>query len=770
MKLVIVESPAKARTLSRILGQGYVVRASMGHVRDLPVSDFGVDVQRGFEPRYVTVRGKARTVRELQEQAERAQQVLLATDPDREGEAIGWHLAQLLHLPEDRPCRIEFHEVTPRAVRQAVESPRAIDRRLVEAQQARRILDRIVGYRLSPLLWRKVQRGLSAGRVQSVALRLVCEREDEIEAFVPREYWTVDGRFTPGRNGVAQDGFWARLVAVDGQPPDIGDEAAARTLEQELASAAYRVGSVSTQRRQRHPPAPFTTSTLQQEASRRLGFTARRTMAVAQQLYEGLELGDEGPVGLITYMRTDSVRVAAEAQQAARAFIALHLGRELVPPRPPQHRGPKGAQEAHEAIRPTSVERTPEMVRPYLNRDQWRLYELIWRRFVASQMAPARLHVVVVQIEGGRFTFRASGTTVEQPGFLTIWPPQRERAGSSGPAGDNEAGRRDMADGGRPQATSPDGTPAGPGADEDEEAVTATALPALAEGETLYLAELKSTQHFTQPPPRYNDASLVKTMEELGIGRPSTYAPTIETLLERRYCQREGRQLVPTPLGRAVVRLLKEQFPDVMDVAFTAQLEAQLDEVEAGRLPWREVVERFYGPFEQRVEQAMAQLGRISVQQEPTDECCPRCGRPMVIRWGRYGRFLACSGYPECRQTRPLLQRLEVRCPRCGRHLVERRTRRGRTFYGCEGYPECDYVLWQRPVGRPCPVCGRPLVSRRGRGGEAVVCSGQAEKGPDGRVACHYAEPSAAGGNSQLLPQAGRLAPSGDGGEDGESG
>lgn len=723
VRLVIVESPAKARTLGKFLGSPFVVRASMGHVRDLPITEFGIDVRAGFRPRYTVLRGKTRTVKELEAAAEQAEDVLLATDPDREGEAISWHLAELLGLPASTPCRIEFHEVTKDAVRRALLHPRPIDHRLVDAQQARRILDRIVGYRLSPLLWKKVQRGLSAGRVQSVALRLICDREDEIEAFVSKEYWTIDAVLVPPDAAP----FSARLVAVDGKPAEIENEQQATALAEEMRGLAYRVASVRTSRRQRHAPAPFTTSTLQQEASRRLGYTARRTMQLAQQLYEGLDVGEEGPVGLITYMRTDSVRVADEARQQARAFIAAQWGAEAVPGKPNLYRSSKGAQEAHEAIRPTSVERTPDLLRRHLKPEQWRLYDLIWRRFVASQMAPALVETVAVRIEAGRLELKATGSTVVVPGFLMVWKPPGA-GGAPGQDGTAKTGAQAEA-------------PAGSGGTEGDEAEQM--LPALEEGQALDLREVKPAQHFTQPPPRYNDASLVKTMEELGIGRPSTYAPTIETLLERRYCDRQNQRLVPTPLGRTVSRLLKDQFPNIVDVEFTARMEDQLDAVEAGKLPWQQVLEGFYGPFETQVEQAMAQLGRISIQAEPTDEKCDICGRPMVIRWGRFGRFLACTGYPECRNTRPLVARTGARCPRCGGELLERHTRRGRTFYGCSSYPKCDYTTWHRPVGRACPQCGRPLVEQRGRGGTRVVCAGQFEKGEEGKAVCQYRESQA---------------------------
>ena len=728
LKLVIVESPAKARTLSKFLGAGYSVRASMGHVRDLPVSEFGVDVEAGFRPRYTIVRGKTRTVKELEAEASRAEQVLLATDPDREGEAISWHLAELLGIPSDQPCRIEFHEITRRAVEQALRKPRAIDHNLVNAQQARRILDRIVGYRLSPLLWKKVQRGLSAGRVQSAALRLICEREDEIEAFVVREYWTIDALLQPpapdGQPGEEEGTFRARLVAVDGQEPSIGTEQEARALADEVRVQHPVVASVTSTRRQRRPPAPFTTSTLQQEASRRLGFTARRTMQIAQQLYEGLDVGEEGPVGLITYMRTDSVNVAREAQEAALRFIEQRFGREAVPERPNVYKSRKGAQEAHEAIRPTSVERTPESLQPYLKPEQWRLYELIWRRFVASQMVPALVESTTVTVRAGRFELKATGSVILEPGFLVVWGPERRAAGAAGDGASASDGRAES----------------GEGADGGDEGEARQALPLLTEGQALVMRDAVPQQHFTQPPPRFNDASLVKTMEELGIGRPSTYAPTIETLLERRYVRREGQRLVPTPLGRAVVKLLKEQFPDVVDVEFTAQMEARLDAVEAGEVSWQDVVAQFYHPFERRVEEAMRNLERVTIEAEPSDEVCEQCGRPMVIKWGRYGRFLACSGYPECKHTRPLLRKTGATCPICGGELVERHTRRGRTFYGCVNYPKCTYTLWHRPVGRACPRCARPLVYQRARGGQRVVCAGTLEKGSDGEALCDYVE------------------------------
>jgi DNA topoisomerase-1 len=681
--LVIVESPAKAKTLERFLGRGYEVAASMGHVRDLPRSQLGVDVEHGFEPKYITIRGKGQVVSALRERARRASRVLLATDPDREGEAISWHLCTLLGLPEDQPIRIAFHEITQEAVRRALTQPRPIDRRLVDAQQARRVLDRLVGYGLSPLLWHKVRGGLSAGRVQSVAVRLIVDREREIEAFRPEEYWTVTARLRHGGEVFAAR-YWG---PVGGERRTLRDRAETEALVAEVQGQPFVVVRVQRRERRRHPAPPFTTATLQQEASRKLGFTVRRTMRVAQELYEGLDVGGEH-VGLITYMRTDSVRVAEAAVAEARAFVLERWGEPYSAPR--RGAAAPGAQDAHEAIRPTSVRRTPEQVAPFLTRDQARLYRLIWERFVASQMAPAVLDTVSVDLAAGAHLFRATGATVKFPGFMVLYVEGTDEGAGARAEGDEEEAR----------------------------------LPELQEGDRPTLERLEPAQHFTEPPPRYTEAMLVKALEEKGIGRPSTYATIIETIEQRGYVRREQRRFRPTELGIVVTDLLREYFPDIVDVAFTAEMERDLDRIETGA-PWRGVVEQFYGPFAAALRRAEEGIGAVQVPEERTDEVCPSCGRPMVVRHGRYGAFLACSGYPECRTTKPLLERTGVRCPKCREgELVVRRSRKGRTFYGCDRYPACDYVLWQRPVGT-CPRCGQPLVERRVRrgGGAWRQCS-----------------------------------------------
>ncbi|MDI3316487.1 MAG: type I DNA topoisomerase [Bacillota bacterium] len=701
--LVIVESPAKARTIGKFLGRSYHVEATMGHVRDLPKSQLGVDVEAGFQPRYITIRGKGEVVKRLREQAAKADRVLLATDPDREGEAISWHLAQLLGLEPQARCRVAFHEITRDTVRASVREPRAIDDRLVDAQQARRVLDRLVGYQLSPLLWRKVRRGLSAGRVQSVAVRILCDREEEIEAFTPEEYWTLTARWRTPRG----EEFEAEYRGRGETKVNLADEEQVRQLMAELAGQPGRVLAVTRRQRRRQPAPPFITSTLQQEASRKLGFSPSRTMRVAQQLYEGIAVGGEGEVGLITYMRTDSTRTAQEARDAARQLIVERWGEEFSTPR--QRAAAAGAQDAHEAIRPTSVARTPERLKEDLNRDQFRLYQLIWERFLASQMAPAVFDTVTAEIEAGDHRFRAVGSTLVFPGFTILYQEGR----------DEESGRekeREGAEGDRP-------------------------LPPLEEGMGLDLLELVPAQHWTQPPFRYTDATLIRTLEERGIGRPSTYAPIVETIIQRGYVSRERRTLVPTELGRTVTRLLKERFPDIVDVEFTARMESELDRVEAGETGWRQVVADFYGPFAEALRRAETEVARVELPSEPTDEVCDVCGRPMVIKHGRYGPFLACTGYPECKRTRPLLEKVGVACPECGGELVVRRSRKGRRFYGCANYPRCTFVSWDRPVEGRCPNCGGWLVEHRGRNGTVVQC---------GRK-CGYVQPA-----EVALPQGSR--------------
>ncbi len=669
--LIVVESPAKARTLERILGKDYEVKASLGHLVDLPERRLGVDTEHDFAPEYEIKRGKKKIVNELKRAAKRASRILVATDPDREGEAIGFHVANLLALKPSEPIRAEFHEITPRAIREAVQKPRPIDLKKVDAQQARRVLDRLVGYNLSPLLSEKFRkRALSAGRVQSVALRLVVEREEAIEAFTPQEYWELRGDFAVGNAR-----FSAQLHEVDGNRVRekkggeerflITSEAEARKIEERARQAGtYRITRVEEKERQKKAPPPFTTSTLQQAASSRLGWSAGRTMRVAQRLYEGVDLGGER-VGLITYMRTDSTRVAPEAVKEVRAYISKAFGKAYLPPKPPVYRARKGAQDAHEAIRPTSVQRTPEEVRRFLSDEEAKLYELIWRRFVASQMPPARYRQTSARLEAHGLVFRAAGSRLLFDGYLRVW-----------------------------------------GRDEEERG-----LPPLGEGDTARLLDLVAEQKFTQPPPRYTDATLVKTLEELGIGRPSTYAPTIETLEKRAYVEREGRSLKPTPLGREVVGFLKEHFPRVLAYDFTARMEEELDRVEEGKRPWPEAVRVFFEPFMEEFEKVPRKT-------------CPVCGRPLELKVGRYGAFLGCTGYPECTYTEPLEERREAEpigeaCPKCGAELVRKWGRYG-PFIACSRYPECDYTRDEAPsTGLACPKCGVGEIvakkSRRGR-------------------------------------------------------
>ncbi len=685
-KLVIVESPAKARTVGRYLGKGYTVKASVGHVRDLLRSQLSVDVEHDFQPKYRVPNEKRPVVKEIKKLAQQAEEIYLATDPDREGEAIAWHLLEAAEMDPDRVKRVVFHEITKPAIEEAFAHPRGIDMDLVNAQQARRILDRLVGYSLSPLLWRKVRGRLSAGRVQSVALRLIVEREREIENFAPKEYWTIGAEFRP--EGM-QETFVARLVRLDGQEPELSSEAEVQPVLRSMEQAEYLTTKVKRGQRRRRPSAPFTTSTLQQEASRRLGFTARRTMAVAQQLYEGLDVGEGGTTGLITYMRTDSTNISPLAQKEARQYILEHHGEAFLPEKPPKYRTrAQRAQEAHEAIRPTSVFRTPAKVKPFLSRDQYRLYKLIWERFVASQMAPAVYDTLTVEVTGreGEHTYllRATGSRVRFPGFLVVYEEAK---------------------------------------DEDAENGENIKMPPdLQEGQRQHLVRLIPEQHFTQPPPRYTDATLVRTLEEYGIGRPSTYAPILTTLQQRGYVRREGKRLIPTETGKLVNDLLVEWFPDILDVGFTARMEDDLDRIAAGERPWVEVVREFYGPFSQKVKEAEEKMPENKQGPEPIGRKCPKCGGDLVVRWGRYGKFISCSNFPKCRYTEPWLEKTGAKCPKCGGDLVVRRTRRGRTFYGCANYPECDFTTWKRPLPTPCPQCGGLLVQAGKNRAQCLAC------------------------------------------------
>ncbi len=680
-RLVIVESPAKARTVGRFLGSSYTVRASLGHVRDLLRSKLSVDVENGFTPQYRVPREKKDVVKSLKTEVGKAAEVFLATDPDREGEAIAWHLLEAAAIDPAQAHRVVFHEITQPAIEAAFQNPRAIDMNLVDAQQARRILDRLVGYNLSPLLWAKVRGRLSAGRVQSVALRLVVDREREITGFVPQEYWTIDAELLQPDKPPS---FRARLTRLDESSPQIPSQSRADEICADLRQAEFSVDSVRRGTRVRRPQPPFTTSTLQQDASRRLGFTARRTMAIAQQLYEGIDIGHDEPTGLITYMRTDSPSVAASAQLEARQVIEARFGAGHLPAEPPTYRAQaRGAQEAHEAIRPTSAARDPESLRSLLTPEQYRLYGLIWQRFMASQMAPAEYDTLTIDVAGRSaehaYRLRLAASSLRFPGFLAVY---QDVADENGNGKDN-----------------------GEGGDQRLER-----LPPLEDGDGLTLVDVVPEQHFTQPPPRYSEATLVRALEENGIGRPSTYAPILTTIQQRGYVRRESKKLSPTEIGATVNDLLVEYFPEVVDVGFTARMEEELDEVAEGGRAWTDVIGEFYGPFAEQLRRAEEAMPEVRAEPEMLERACPECGKPLVIRHGRFGKFIGCSDFPQCRYTEPWLEKIGVRCPDDGGELVERRTKRGRTFYGCANYPACEFTSWKRPLPVACPTCGGLLV------------------------------------------------------------
>ena len=674
-KLVIVESPAKAKTIQKYLGKDFSVVASMGHVRDLPKSKFGVDVEHGFSPQYQEIKGKEELISSLKAAAKKADSVYLATDPDREGEAISWHLAQMLGLDLHQPNRVTFNEITKSGIRSGMDAPREIDLDLVNAQQTRRILDRIVGYKLSPFLWKKVRRGLSAGRVQSVAVRLIVDREEQIRAFVAQEYWTVDASL---QTGSPKKAFDVRLALKDGEKIELASREEADTVLAAVRGAEWTVANVKKSIRRRSPAPPFITSTLQQEASRKLGFQARRTMKIAQELYEGIELEGQGAVGLITYMRTDSLRISDEAAAEAQELIRSRYSKDYLPASRRVYKSRSGAQDAHEAIRPTMPRLTPEEAKGSLTSEQYKLYKLIWSRFIASQMANALLDTMSVDITAGPYTFRASGYHVKFDGFTVLYEESR-----------------------------------------DDEGEKSTALPPLEAGQVLTLLQVDGNQHFTQPPARYTEASLIKALEENGIGRPSTYAPTISTILDRGYVERNQKQLVPTALGETVNRLLKEQFKKIVDVKFTAGMESDLDRVEAGETNWVDTLSRFYGDFMDTLGKAEKEMEgvRVKVPDEETDIVCELCGRKMVIKSGRFGKFLACPGYPECKNTKKIVQETGGFCPVCGGKVVAKKSKRGRGFYGCENYPNCTFVTWDKPLPERCPQCGSTLFKKAGRYG-----------------------------------------------------
>jgi DNA topoisomerase-1 len=690
--LVIVESPAKARTIGRYLGNEYRVEASKGHVRDLLRSQLSVDVDNNFEPKYRVPNEKKTVVKELKKLAAQSEQIYLATDIDREGEAIAWHLMEVADIEPERARRVVFHEITEPAIQAAFANPREINMQMVDAQQARRILDRLVGYSLSPILWQKVRNRLSAGRVQSVALRLIVDREREIENFKPQEYWTISAELRPDGS---DNTFIAKLSKVDGENPTLDTEEDIKPIVQDMQGAAYTVEKIERGTRKRRPPAPYTTSTLQQEASRRLRFTARRTMILAQQLYEGIELGDGQAVGLITYMRTDSTHVSELAQKEARDYIIQNHGSEYLPDKPPIYKTKaKTAQEAHEAIRPTSVLRTPKSVKEHLSRDQYRLYQMVWQRFVASQMAAAIYNTLVVTIKGltaaHKYELRAAGSAIQFMGYLAVYEETK-------------------------------------GEYEQEENGEISEIPAeLEEGQLQHLVRLLPEQHFTQPPPRYSEASLVKTLEENGIGRPSTYAPTLSTLQNRGYVYREDRRLRPTETGVIVNDLLTEHFPDIVDVGFTARMEENLDKIASEGEPWVEIIRDFYGPFSESVEKAHTEMPEVKAEPDYIGRTCPECGQgQLIIRWGRYGKFISCDRFPECRHTEPFLDKIGVTCPLDGGDLVRRQTRKGRVFYGCANYPQCEFTSWKQPIARPCPNCQGTLVIANKRSVQCLRCEAQ---------------------------------------------
>ena len=675
--LIIVESTTKARTIKKFLPARYVVKASVGHVRDLPKSTLGVDVDNDFTPKYLTIKGKGDVIKELKSAVKGASEVYLATDPDREGEAIAWHLAELLKL--ENPKRIELHEITKDAALAALKDAHNIDMDRVNAQQARRILDRLVGYKISPLLWAKVRGGLSAGRVQSVAVRLIVDREREIAAFVPKEYWTITAQLAKDKKHDLI--FPADLVSFKGEKYEIRTKEETDRVLEAIDGAQYGIESIKRREVRRNAPAPFTTSTLQQEASRKLRIRVRRAMQIAQALYEGVDLGgSEGTVGLITYMRTDSTRISDQAREAAREFIVSTYGEQFHGGR--EYKVKEGAQDAHEAIRPTSVLHTPEKVAHVLKRDELRLYTMIWERFVASQMAPAVFDQTTVDIKVRDYGFRATGSVMKFPGFTKVY----------------EEGR-----------------------DEDGKQRGRVRLPELIEGEVLDLRALEPKQHFTEPPPRFTEATLVKALEDNGIGRPSTYSTIVDTIQQRGYVNQEERRFKPTDIGMAVNDLLAEHFKDIVDLKFTAGMEGGLDKVAEGHEDWVGLLRNFYGPFSNELEEAEKKLPKIEIKDEPTDEICPNCGRPMVIKTGRFGKFISCTGYPECKTTKPIVKDTGAKCPKDGGMIVERRSKKGRTFYGCANYPACDFVSWDRVVPEPCPVCGSYVIAKTRRGGNVQL-------------------------------------------------
>jgi len=677
--LVIVESPAKAKTIERYLGKKYKVKASMGHVIDLPKSQTAIDVEHGYEPKYITIRGKGPILKELKSAAKKAKKIYLAADPDREGEAIAWHLARSLNVDVDSDCRVVFNEITKDAIKDSFKHPRPINKDLVDAQQARRVLDRLVGYNISPLLWKKVKKGLSAGRVQSVALRLIINREKEIQDFEPEEYWTIGAEFLKGKSK-----FEGTFYGVNSKKTELKSNEDVQKILQQLKGNHFKVQTVTKKERKRNPAPPFITSSLQQEAARKLNFRARKTMMLAQQLYEGVDIGKEGTVGLITYMRTDSTRISEVAQDEASGYITNEYGKEFLKSGVKKEKKQANAQDAHEAIRPTSVLRAPAELKQYLSRDQLRLYKLIWDRFVASQMAPAVMDTMSVDLVNSGVIFRATGSKVKFPGFMKVYVE----------GSDDEVDEKDKL------------------------------LPNLIEGDEVVQKDIEPKQHFTQPPPRYTEARLVRTLEELGIGRPSTYAPTLDTIQKRGYVSLDNKRFVPTELGEIVDQLIIEFFPDIVNVEFTAKMEQDLDNIEEGSVNWVNIIDEFYKEFEKDLEKAEKEMQEIEIKDEPAGEDCEQCGNAMVFKMGRYGKFMACSNFPDCRNTKAIVKEIGVKCPNCKEgNIIERKSKKRRIFYGCDRYPECEFLSWDKPIARSCPKCESLLVEKKLKKGVQVSCT-----------------------------------------------
>lgn len=682
--LVIVESPAKAKTIAKYLGKNYKVEASMGHVRDLPKSQLGVDIENNFTPKYITIRGKGDLLKKLRSEAKKSDKVYLATDPDREGEAISWHLANLLNLDESKDIRIEFNEITKTAVKNAIKSPRRLNNNLIDAQQARRILDRLVGYKISPILWQKVKWGLSAGRVQSVALKMICDREKEINEFTPKEYWTIECELSKVNSAKS---FTGKLNSYKKKKIEINNQEEAERIVSDLKEGKYTVNSIKTNSKTKNPLPPFTTSTLQQEAYKKLNFPTKKTMMLAQQLYEGIEIKGYGTVGLITYMRTDSVRISSEAQESAAKFIKSTYGEKYLPETPRVYKGKKNIQDAHEAVRPSLIEITPESAAESLKRDQYKLYNLIYTRFIASQMASSQLQVTSIDIKNGDYSLKTTGSKVSFDGFMKVYEYKTE---------------------------------------EEKESQY---IPSLNQGDALIDKGVDKKQHFTLPPSRYSEASLVKSLEENGIGRPSTYAPIISTILDRKYIERDKKTLKSTELGDIVNKIVSEYFKQIVDMEFTASMENKLDYIEEGKNSWTEVVKTFYEPLKESIEIAEKEVSKITIEDKVTDIKCDKCGRFMVIKEGRFGRFLACPGYPECKNTKPIVEELNVPCPKCGGKVLIKRSKKGRKFFGCSNYPECDFVSWYEPSETKCPACGAFMYKKWTKAkGEYLECSNESCK------------------------------------------